>query len=186
MGRHLRTHWDLLKPDVGRRVRQRQWKQKTQHDQHARLRMFQEGQSVMARNFRAGDPWIPGVIVRQLGPLTFLVDVSDGRFWKRHIDHLKNRLPHPIENETHPVPSAGFHHEEPSIEAPDATETPELSPSELVSSSANLSFLEAVSSPLSVPVQETASSLDSPPSVSRKQYPTRVRTRPDWYHAQNW
>ena len=33
--------------------------------------------------------WIPSVIVRQRGPLTFLVDVGQGQLWKQHLDHLK-------------------------------------------------------------------------------------------------
>ena len=51
------------------------------------------GQSVMARNFGSGSNWVLGVIVRQLGPVTYLVDVSEGRVWKRHVDHLKELVP---------------------------------------------------------------------------------------------
>ena len=47
------------------------------------------GQTVMARNFRAGEDWIPGVVMQQLGPLTYLVNVSDGRVWKWHVNFLK-------------------------------------------------------------------------------------------------
>ena len=44
-----------------------------------------------------GNAWIPGVVLRQLGPLTFTVDVGEGRVWRRHIDHLKSRdLPQPV------------------------------------------------------------------------------------------
>ena len=45
----------------------------------------------MVKNLLSGDMWIPGVVVQQSGPLTFLVDVGEGRVWKRHIDHLKLR-----------------------------------------------------------------------------------------------
>ena len=38
MGRQLQTHWDLLKPDIGKSVRQRQEKQMEQHNRHARFR----------------------------------------------------------------------------------------------------------------------------------------------------
>ena len=47
----LRTRWDLLRPDIGQRVRKHQVTQKDHHDQHARARWFTIGQSVMARNF---------------------------------------------------------------------------------------------------------------------------------------
>ena len=45
----------------------------------------------MVKNMRPGANWIPGVILKQLGPVSFLVDVGEGRTWKRHIDHLKVR-----------------------------------------------------------------------------------------------
>ena len=96
MGRQLRTRWDLLKPDMSNTVRQRQEKQKERHDRHVRFRRFEVGQSVMVRNFGSGDSWIPAVVAEQLGPVTYLVDASGGRIWKRHVDHLKEfRLPCP-------------------------------------------------------------------------------------------
>ena len=64
-------------------------KQKDGHDRHAHPRVLYPGQSIMAKNFRSGDDWIPGVIVQQLGPLTYMVDVANGRLWKCHVDHLK-------------------------------------------------------------------------------------------------
>ena len=68
----------------------KQAQQKQQHDQHARLRMLEPGQHVMVRDKRPNTPtWIPGVIVQQRGPLTFLVDVEQGQLWKRHLDHLR-------------------------------------------------------------------------------------------------
>ena len=88
MGRGLRTRWDMLRPDVSQNVHERQ---KEHHDQHAHQRTFHVGQTVMAKNMRAGPSWVPGTIVQQLGPVTYLVDVSDGRVWKRHVDHLKDR-----------------------------------------------------------------------------------------------
>ena len=45
----------------------------------------------MARNFSSGPDWLQGVyiVAKRLGPLTYLVDVLDGRLWKRHIVHVK-------------------------------------------------------------------------------------------------
>lgn len=89
MGRSLRTRWDLLKPGTDETVRRRQANQKAQHNQHARLRCLSIGASVMVRNFSSGPDWVPGVVARRLGPLTYLIDVFDGRLWKRHVDHVK-------------------------------------------------------------------------------------------------
>ena len=97
LGREARTRFDILKPNLEHRVLAKQAVQKDQHDQHAHLRSLEAGQPVMAKNMRPGENWIPGVILKQLGPVSFLVDVGEGRTWKRHIDHLKVRdLPEPV------------------------------------------------------------------------------------------
>ena len=49
------------------------------------------GEKVMAKNYRHGPKWLPGVIVEQLGTLTFLVQIDNGMFWKRHVDQLRHR-----------------------------------------------------------------------------------------------
>ena len=40
MGRRLKTHLDLMRPDVSARVRARQESQKTHHDRHTRERLL--------------------------------------------------------------------------------------------------------------------------------------------------
>ena len=42
----------------------------------------------MVRKFRAGSHWIPGTVVKQNSPLTYLVKVRENQVWKRHIDHV--------------------------------------------------------------------------------------------------
>ena len=45
----------------------------------------------MVRSFSGSGPdWVPGVIAQKKGPLTYLIDVSGGRLWKRHVDHIKD------------------------------------------------------------------------------------------------
>ena len=34
-----------------------------------------------------------GILEEKLGPLTFTVRLPDGRLWKRHIVHIRSRLP---------------------------------------------------------------------------------------------
>ena len=58
------------------------------HDSHAQARDLTIGQRVMVRNFRAGPHRIPGTIVKQNDPLTYLVKVRENNVWKRHIDHV--------------------------------------------------------------------------------------------------
>ena len=45
----------------------------------------------MVRNFRDARKWIPGTIVKKLGPVTYSVDIGAGRILKKHIDHLTQR-----------------------------------------------------------------------------------------------
>ena len=99
MGRKIRTRLDLLRPDGERHVSSKQAQQKADHDKHARSRELHTGQSVMARNLRPGVPWVPGVIVEQLGPLTYRVQVEGGLLWRRHLDHLRTCSDAPFSRE---------------------------------------------------------------------------------------
>ena len=43
----------------------------------------------MARNFRSGATWLPAVVQKKLVPLTYLVKQGEGKYCRRHIDHLR-------------------------------------------------------------------------------------------------
>ena len=47
------------------------------------------GQSVLTENLGSGSTWISGVIIEQIEPLTYIIEVSDGQLWKRRVDHIK-------------------------------------------------------------------------------------------------
>ena len=79
MWRSLRTRLDLLRPSCADRVQSRQSQQKTPHDQHSRPRELELGQSVMTRNFRSVSDWVPGVILRKSGPLSYIL--GEGWGW---------------------------------------------------------------------------------------------------------
>jgi len=89
VGQQLRTWLDLMRPAVDEGVRSQQAQQKAAHDQHCSNREFHIGQQVMARNFRQGPLWLPGIIPERLGPLTYLVEMNEDRSWKRHVDQLR-------------------------------------------------------------------------------------------------
>lgn len=82
LNRDLRTPLDLLFPNVSRRVEEKQESQMRHHDSHACARDLTVGQRVMVRNFRVGPCWIPGTVVKQNGPLTYLVKVRENQVWK--------------------------------------------------------------------------------------------------------
>ena len=87
--REVRTRLDLLRPEISGKVASKQVQQKFHHDQHASVRELFIGQRVMVKNLRPGDKWVPGTIIEQTGPLSYLVQVAGGLTWKRHIDHLR-------------------------------------------------------------------------------------------------
>ena len=67
-------------------------RQKDSHDQHARVQpSFKEGDKVYICSFSDGSRWIEGVVIKILGPLSYLVKISNGFEVKRHIDHMSSR-----------------------------------------------------------------------------------------------
>ena len=90
--RKPRSILNLLQPDVGHRVRSNQARQKFGHDKHAKARQFMVDDSVFIRNFSTTGPtWLPGTIIETRGPLTFYIQLGDGRVCRRHIDHIRHR-----------------------------------------------------------------------------------------------
>ena len=108
--------------------------------------------------------WIPGVITKPAGPLSFLVALTDGRSFRRHIDHIRKR--HPSDEI---IPE-----DEPLASVPSASDpTPESSTPSIAStptSSDSSATLTPTSSIDSSPIT------DSPASSPR--YPPRARGHP--------
>ena len=103
-GRKLRSQLDLLKPSVGRTVRQEQDRQKKAHNAHASPRSFVVGDYVYARNYREGPRWLPGRVVETEGSVLTQVKLTDGHLLRRHMDQLRPRATGPAE--TIPVSAA--------------------------------------------------------------------------------
>ena len=87
--RPLRSHLDLLKPDIHSAVQDRQFQQKLSHDVRCKDRQFSIGDSVFTKNFGQGPQWLPGVIDEMKGPVTYLVRLTGGQVVKRHVDHIR-------------------------------------------------------------------------------------------------
>ena len=86
----IRTVLDLLKPNIEKNVLNKQATQKENHDPTSRSRCFCVDQPVMVRSYCNSDPkWIPGIILKKKGNLTYLVKLQDGIVWKRHSDQLQ-------------------------------------------------------------------------------------------------
>ena len=91
MGRRLRTHLDLMNPDVGARVTDRLVSQKVQKDKNARPRSYQVGDQVYVRNFGTGDKWVPGVMLASAGPRCVNITLSNQQVVRRHLDQVRGR-----------------------------------------------------------------------------------------------
>ena len=80
MGRRPRSVLDLVKPNLNSKVKR---KQTAYHDQRAKDRNFQVGDSVYVRDLPSGKNWLKGA---QRGPISFVK--SNWKTVRRHIDHV--------------------------------------------------------------------------------------------------
>ena len=132
---------------------------------------------------RPGPQWISGTVIERLGPLSFLVQVSGDRVWKRHIDHLREMRDSPIVPEVIPPPPPLS---DPVPNTPELTIDPPMSttlesdPVETPNKASSESMSEELS--LQSPTQAVQSSPEiPPPSTPVRRYPTRNRRPPDRY-----
>ena len=88
MGRRPRSHLDLLIPDMASKMQHKQQNQKYHHDKRSQHWTLKVGDKVSIKNFQARDSWLPGTIVKVSGPLSFHVELQDGRIIRRHVDHI--------------------------------------------------------------------------------------------------
>ena len=73
LNRHIKTVLDLLKPDHGRQVLEKQSLQKQAYDGHSHERNFMIGDDVMVKIHRHNCvTWLPGTVVEKLGPVCIL------------------------------------------------------------------------------------------------------------------
>lgn len=84
----MRSHLDLLRPDVAAKVHAEQSRQKKQHDQHSRMRRVEVGDSVNFRNFSRGPRWISGTIIEESGPFSARIELEDGTVVRRLHDQV--------------------------------------------------------------------------------------------------
>lgn len=105
MKRHLKTRLDLIKPDIGKRVEQEQYRQKRNRDKKE-LRDFEITDSVWVENTTTGDTWLKGTIVDKTGPLSYLVKLtSNGLVVRKHVDQLRARVQNAVQSGDINIPS---------------------------------------------------------------------------------
>ncbi|XP_048578377.1 uncharacterized protein K02A2.6-like [Nematostella vectensis] len=164
-GRKLKTRFDLLHPALRGRVRDNQSNMKRYHDGKTPLRAFTAGDLVRAKNFGHGVRWFKGKISKVTGPLSYEVELIDGRLVRRHIDHLLKREADTDVNEK-----------------PRGNSNISLGPMELagVDTVPIESLVPPTSTtPICEPVAATPDDTQSVPiATTESRYPTRVRQTP--------
>ncbi len=82
-------------------MEKKQQQQKEVHDTNSRQRTFIEGEEVYVRKFNNSDQdsWREAIVEKITGPVSVQVKLSDGRIWRRHIDHVRRRQARPAETE---------------------------------------------------------------------------------------
>ena len=152
MKRQLRSRLDILKPDIRRRVSDKQTDQTAAHRSASTTRELQVGQTVSVRDYRGREKWILGVVHSRNGPLSYEVRVGPDMIWRRHIDQI-------LDSDTGVTPDI----DQPQELAPEIATTP--------STGAQPSYDEETQNPKTlVPVR-------SP--VREHRYPSRQRKPPD-------
>lgn len=91
LGRHPRSWLNLLKPHTAKWVESNQLKQKEQYDGTSWERKLNVGDIVLVKNYHPGDKWLPGMIQKKTGPLSFVEKLTDGRIRRCHQDQVCRR-----------------------------------------------------------------------------------------------
>lgn len=90
LNRRLRTRLDLMRPNLGRKVFDKQVEQKVTHDKVSKEREFSLGEQVLVQNFRGEPRWLEGTVTEQTGPVSYKVLVED-QLWRRHVDQMHKK-----------------------------------------------------------------------------------------------
>ena len=83
------TKFSVLKPNMEMHIQNQQGRLQQQHDKsRVKMRELSSRDSVNVRNTWGGvEKWVPGTVIRRLGPLTYLVKV-ERQLCYVHVDHL--------------------------------------------------------------------------------------------------
>ena len=83
---------DLMTPNLQTKVVKRQETQKVQFNKVSREKDFKEQEKVWVRNYNGENKWIPGIIIKKTGPVSYQVTVEHDHLWKRHADQSRHRV----------------------------------------------------------------------------------------------
>ena len=91
-GQRPRTHLDVMHPDLATDVQTKQDNRLRNGSREVRPSELEIKDDVYLRNLPTGSTWIQGVVIGKRGPRSYLVELPDGRVFRRHIDNLRSRV----------------------------------------------------------------------------------------------
>ena len=112
----------MLRETTEQQVCKKQAEQKWHHDKKARDRECAERETVLSRNYGSNPKWVRGRIGKQCGPVSYQVELPDGRVWRRHIEQLSAAVPEAV---CVPVPTTTVDGRTPDMTEPAAVEVAE-------------------------------------------------------------
>ena len=191
-GRRLRTHLDVLKPDLSRKVIRNNEHQKNWYNIRVNQRDFKVGDLVYARNYATGPKWLPGKIVESSGNVLFTVALMDGRQVRKHTDQLIKRYAdsndqadeEQLDHDDIPVSS---NNEDSTNTAPAVNippDIPELSADTTTTSHSDSHTLSRSTTPdrtTESPIQDEEQSRESAPPTVTTRRSSRTRNPPNRY-----
>ena len=90
----------------------KQTTEKLNHDKSTPVGQFQIDDTVYVQDLPLRSTWLPGTVVKIWGPLTYNIELEDGRIVTRHVDNLRRQHPQttslssPITTEDDCLPTA--------------------------------------------------------------------------------
>ena len=90
LGRHPRSHLDLAKPDLHQQIESQQSMQAAKAGGR-KEKTLGISTAVFVKNFCNGQRWLPGTITQSSGPKSFMIELTDGRIMRRHVNHIRHR-----------------------------------------------------------------------------------------------
>ena len=182
--RQPRTRLNLLRPNSPLRVEEKQEVQKRKHDTKSRTRSFQSGDLVFVKNFNPGPQWIPGEVKEVSDPVSYVIQLKDGRQRRCHVDHLHART-----GDTDTEEMSQIITEDSIPSTPPATPTNTETPApETPDTPTNQSETETVSPESIVPTTTTTTTSPTTPTLSSvddsgHRYPRRNRKQREHFQT---
>lgn len=122
MKRRLRTLLDTIHPDC---LQAKRIEEQIINNSEKKTRETNPGQQIMYRNYsNTGPRWLPGIISKKTGPLSYKIETNDGKIINRHIDQIirKTSATTQTDEEGHNMEGVNEGREETIITVPDESE----------------------------------------------------------------